>query len=577
MATETQYYQLDKPDYSDQADVAVINGNMDIIDNAIHEMDSRVVIVETEVDDMTGDDGVINTGEVDIKTSMNQSSATNISSTLLRGKDASGTTVSTVHLWRNAANTPAYDGIYLEYYKNVNGQTVQNWFGVDVDDNGDLMFSIPAGAGDEFRHTLGADSNGVWGVGVGGTGKATHTANSVLVGNGTSAVKNINSNTGAFYSTSSGGQPQFGTLPIAQGGTGLTASPSMVVNLASTGAANILAASPRPGVTGTLPIANGGTGATTAASAKTALGIVDYTAGTGISISSGKIGHSNSVAASTIGQSSATQGATIAIPYATYDKEGHITTKGTHTHTISSLAASAISSGTFAAARIPDLSDRYVSLTGSSTKQGGLTLTDALTVNAAIYFGYNGSVNGYMIGEANAATIARGYQSGEPKFVLNYNEGKIYCKGGTASSLKEIAGLPVVSGSAISPESSAITLEKDKYVDANTTSVTTQGYWLLVGGARFEGGSGNSGKVMATICRGLAQSTSDAPTVAERTMYSMLVPAGTNGDTAVNVVRLITADANEDLGVYSLRVFQNAAPEMGVRSGLRAIRLGGLA
>ena len=54
-----------------------------------------------------------------------------------------------------------------------------------------------------------------------------------------------------------------GTLAVARGGTGLTASPSMLVNLASTTAANVLAASPRPGVTGVLPIANGGTGSST--------------------------------------------------------------------------------------------------------------------------------------------------------------------------------------------------------------------------------------------------------------------------------------------------------------------------
>ncbi len=52
------------------------------------------------------------------------------------------------------------------------------------------------------------------------------------------------------------------TIGVAYGGTGLTVSPSLLVNLGSTSAANVLQASPRPGVTGTLPIANGGTGAT---------------------------------------------------------------------------------------------------------------------------------------------------------------------------------------------------------------------------------------------------------------------------------------------------------------------------
>ena len=63
-----------------------------------------------------------------------------------------------------------------------------------------------------------------------------------------------------------------GTLAVARGGTGITANPSMLVNLASTSAASVFATSPRPGVTGTLRIANGGTGATTAAAARTALG-----------------------------------------------------------------------------------------------------------------------------------------------------------------------------------------------------------------------------------------------------------------------------------------------------------------
>ena len=54
-----------------------------------------------------------------------------------------------------------------------------------------------------------------------------------------------------------------GVLPVAHGGTGLAASPSALVDLASSAAANMMQASPRPGVTGTLPVAHGGTGVTT--------------------------------------------------------------------------------------------------------------------------------------------------------------------------------------------------------------------------------------------------------------------------------------------------------------------------
>lgn len=66
-----------------------------------------------------------------------------------------------------------------------------------------------------------------------------------------------------------------GTLAVARGGTGLASSPSILINLASTSAASVLTASPRPGVTGTLPVARGGTGGTTAATARTGIGAVN--------------------------------------------------------------------------------------------------------------------------------------------------------------------------------------------------------------------------------------------------------------------------------------------------------------
>lgn len=62
-----------------------------------------------------------------------------------------------------------------------------------------------------------------------------------------------------------------GTVAIANGGTGLTASPSMLTNLGSTTAANVLQASPRPGVTGTLGAAHGGTGQTSLINSANAL------------------------------------------------------------------------------------------------------------------------------------------------------------------------------------------------------------------------------------------------------------------------------------------------------------------
>lgn len=71
-----------------------------------------------------------------------------------------------------------------------------------------------------------------------------------------------------------------GTLAVARGGTGVTANPSLLVNLASTSAAGVFAASPRPGITGTLAVAHGGTGATSASAARTALGVSVYSTNT---------------------------------------------------------------------------------------------------------------------------------------------------------------------------------------------------------------------------------------------------------------------------------------------------------
>lgn len=54
----------------------------------------------------------------------------------------------------------------------------------------------------------------------GGTGRATLTSGALITGNGTSAVGQL-TGTGAVYAESTG-DPQFGTLPVSCGGTGVT-------------------------------------------------------------------------------------------------------------------------------------------------------------------------------------------------------------------------------------------------------------------------------------------------------------------------------------------------------------------
>lgn len=60
-----------------------------------------------------------------------------------------------------------------------------------------------------------------------------------------------------------------------------------------------------------------------------------YSAGSGLALSGTTINHSNAVTAGTAGTSAATIGYnTFAVPYVTYDAQGHITAAGTHTHTL---------------------------------------------------------------------------------------------------------------------------------------------------------------------------------------------------------------------------------------------------
>ena len=68
-----------------------------------------------------------------------------------------------------------------------------------------------------------------------------------------------------------------------------------------------------------------------------------YTANTGIKLNGTTFQHTNAVTAATAGTSSATSGSTLAVPYITYDAQGHITATGTHTHTVTGFLTSSSS------------------------------------------------------------------------------------------------------------------------------------------------------------------------------------------------------------------------------------------
>ena len=87
------------------------------------------------------------------------------------------------------------------------------------------------------------------------------------------------------------------------------------------------------------------------------------------------LNHDNYVTAGTVGTSSATSGITLAVPYVTYNAQGHITATGTHTHTIPvGTGASDVAAGNH------NHDSTYVNVSGD-TMTGALTLSGAPTAN----------------------------------------------------------------------------------------------------------------------------------------------------------------------------------------------------
>ena len=126
----------------------------------------------------------------------------------------------------------------------------------DKADLGSLAFKTQA------TLTNGADVSGVLPIANGGTGNNSGNASTATKLQTARTIQtNLGSESAPSFDGSNNVSPGVtGTLPLGHGGTGLTSSPSMLTNLASTSADNVLKAGPRPGVTGILGTANGGTG-----------------------------------------------------------------------------------------------------------------------------------------------------------------------------------------------------------------------------------------------------------------------------------------------------------------------------
>lgn len=101
-----------------------------------------------------------------------------------------------------------------------------------------------------------------------------------------------------------------------------------------------------------------------------------YSAGTGLTLNGTTFNHSNSVTAGTAGSTTDTSGTSISIPYVTFDAQGHITAKGTRTHTVPSAPTYSAGTGLSMSGTTINHSNSVTAGTaGSTTDTSGNTFT----------------------------------------------------------------------------------------------------------------------------------------------------------------------------------------------------------
>ena len=146
------------------------------------------------------------------------------------------------------------------------------------------------------------------------------------------------------------------------------------------------------------------TGTVTSVTAGTGLTIGTATSGGSIT-TTGTINHSNSITAGTAGTSSATSGKTLAVPYITYDAQGHITATGTHTHTVSGFAT-LTDEGDL---EIGTSSDTVQHSTSIKNTNGEVRLLVSANGNHGVYSGFSGTGAGWIIYRSADSSDTKAY------------------------------------------------------------------------------------------------------------------------------------------------------------------------
>ena len=141
-----------------------------------------------------------------------------------------------------------------------------------------------------------------------------------------------------------------------------------------------------------------------------------YTAGTDLSLSGTTFNHKASgITAGTTGTSAATSGSTLAVPYVTYNAQGHLTAAGTHTHTVTGFVPTTTGVTHTASTAVGNtITPIYVASNGTAT---ALSYTIAKSVpsnavftdtNNAVTNTLNTTTKAYITGSTNAATNTGG-------------------------------------------------------------------------------------------------------------------------------------------------------------------------
>lgn len=135
-------------------------------------------------------------------------------------------------IWRTQSGGPTY-------WRSGNGSGWSGTWAKAYDTSNKPTPADIGAAASSHNHAASNITSGTLGIARGGTGRASLTANSVLTGNGTSAVNQVATASGALYATAANGAAKFGKLPIGQGGTNATDAATACSNLGLSPAMNI--------------------------------------------------------------------------------------------------------------------------------------------------------------------------------------------------------------------------------------------------------------------------------------------------------------------------------------------------